>query len=334
MSIELQVRKAAKGDCIWVRFGKETKGNIIIDSGTAAKAKEFSDIIETVRERNEAVDLLVLTHIDDDHIGGFKKYIAKNDCKIIKEVWFHGSGVNAYEGITPHSPKNAVQLSDIMKKKKMNVNNEVFKGCKRDINGAKLTVLTPEIDAVLRVGALLDDAAAGIKPHSEGIHNQDLDWLYENDKYTRDDSLTNAASISFVFCYEGKRLAFLGDAHAEDIIKSKEELFKGVNMDMVKLPHHGSSHNNPEELIKCLACGNLIISANQPADKNTIARIVHSTEKCTIYCNYTWWEGIGYFTEEDAKEYIDKEKLIIKEVEAKKAIFADEGKDIWILRKS
>lgn len=331
MSIEIQVQKVAKGDCIWLRYGKKSKGNIIIDSGTATKSKEFSNIIESINKYNEVVDLLVLTHIDDDHINGFKKYIAKSDVKIIKEVWFHGNGVKAYASIAPHSAEGAKELSDIMDAKKMSVNHNVFKGYKKTINDAELFILTPTPEDVLKVATTIDKY---ITPHGVGVHNQDLDWIYENDKYIRDTSDTNAASISFVFSYEGKNIAFLGDAHAEDIISSKNNFFDGIDMDLVKLPHHGSSHNITAELIKCLGCNYFIVSTNQPIDKKTIARVVHSVEKPTIYCNYSWWDSNGYYTEKDKKEYINKEKLIMKELKKDEIIYSAEGCNIWKLKKS
>ncbi|MBU3175378.1 MBL fold metallo-hydrolase [Clostridium estertheticum] len=331
MSIEIKVQRVGKGDCIWLKYGKENKVNIIIDSGTATKAKEFRNIIKSISESNEVIDLLILTHIDNDHINGFKKYISKNDGKIIKEVWFHGKGVKAYAINAPHSPKSAIQLEGIMEQRKMNVNHNIFKGYKKTINEAELCILTPTREAVRRVGTIVDQY---VSPHGGGVHNQDLDWIYKNDEYIRDNSDTNAASISFVFSYEGKNIAFLGDAHAEDIIDSKNDFYNGINMDLVKLPHHGSSHNITEDLMKCLLCNNFIISTNQPVDKNTIARVVNSVEKSTIYCNYSWWDCNGYYTKKDREEYVYKEKLIMKELKKDEIIFSDEGCNIWELKKN
>lgn len=330
MSIEIQVRKVAKGDCIWLRYGKKYKTNIIIDSGTATKAKEFSYIIDYIAQNNEIIDLLILTHIDDDHINGFKKYIFKNAGEIIKKIWFHGKGVQAYSSIATHSPKSAATLTNILEQKKMNVNHNVFRGDMITINGAKLSILTPTLEAVQKVGTTIQKYIS----HGGGIHNQDLDWLYNNDEYTKDGSDTNAASIAFVFSYEGRNIAFLGDAHAEDIISSKEKYFDGVNMDLVKLPHHGSSYNITDKLIKCLQCNQFIISTNQVVDKNTIARIVHSVEKATIYCNYPWWNSNSYFTKNDKENYISKEKLIMRELEKNEIIYIEQGMNTWELKKS
>lgn len=322
MSVEIQVMKVGKGDCIWLRYGEESKTNIIIDSGTAVKAGEFKRIVKSIEDANEVIELLVLTHIDNDHINGFNKYISEYDGKIIKEVWFHGSGADAYMETSLHSPKNAPQLVDILKEKNININTNVYKKYKKNINEAELYVLTPTFDAVSKVAAIIDDYA---EAHEGKIGNQDLDWLYEHDEYKRDTSDTNAASISFVFSYEGKNIAFLGDAHAEDIIESKNELLKDIQMDLVKLPHHGSSHNITEELIQCLGSKKFIISTDQSIDKKSLARIVHAVDNCTIYCNYEWWASNNYFTEKDREDYLDKDKLVMKEL--KKGEFIEVNKE-------
>ncbi|EET88814.1 hypothetical protein CcarbDRAFT_0801 [Clostridium carboxidivorans P7] len=152
------------------------------------------------------------------------------------------------------------------------------------------------------------------KPHVGEIHNQDLDYIYEKDNYEKDTSDTNAASISFLFTYNDKCIAFLGDAHAEDIIDDDNEILTKAHIDFVKLPHHGSPYNVSEELIKFLGCSKFIISTKQTVEKKTIARIVHAVDKCTIYCNYAWFSRNSYFTNNDKEKYIKTGKLIMKEL--------------------
>lgn len=197
-----------------------------------------------------------------------------------------------------------------MNSKKMKV-TQVFKHKKYSINDAEFYLLTPTKEAVLKVGKIIDKV---YKPHRSGIHNQDLDYIYENDKYERDNSDTNGASISFLFSYEGKCIAFLGDAHAEEIIDNNNEILKKTHIDFVKLPHHGSPYNVSEELIKLLGCSKFIISTNQAVEKKTIARIVHAVDKCKLYCNYSWFNRTSYFTEKDKEKYIKTEKLVMKEL--------------------
>jgi len=98
MSIEFEFFKANNGDCIWITIDKSI--NILIDGGfTTTYTNKIKSKVEELRENNQKLDLVVLTHYDSDHIGGISKLIeeeSKYKSKtIIKEIWF-----NAFEYAT------------------------------------------------------------------------------------------------------------------------------------------------------------------------------------------------------------------------------------------
>ncbi|HCQ90857.1 MAG TPA: hypothetical protein DIU45_15465 [Clostridium sp.] len=107
----------------------------------------------------------------------------------------------------------------------------------------------------------------------------------------------------------------LGDAHAEDVIYGKNKYFKDINIDLVKVSHHGSKHNTNKELIHCLGSEEFIMLTNKSVDKETIATIVRNVENSKIYCNYNWWNNTDYFTDNDKKKYIHTGKLEIVEAD-------------------
>lgn len=74
--IEIKVLQAYRGDCIWVRCLEESENiNIIIDSGTATFKNEFKNLVEEIENNKERINLLVFSHIDNDHIKGCIKYV-------------------------------------------------------------------------------------------------------------------------------------------------------------------------------------------------------------------------------------------------------------------
>lgn len=74
--MDITVIRAGRGDCIWIRWEDQCVHNIIIDSGPAATKAIFRRLIQQeITSKGEAIDLLVLTHIDDDHIRGFLYYL-------------------------------------------------------------------------------------------------------------------------------------------------------------------------------------------------------------------------------------------------------------------
>ena len=83
MSIRVEILKAGHGDCILVR-SKTTSGsfNLLIDGGSLhafyvnSRRKipgELKLRLDELIAENQQIDLLIITHIDDDHIVGLIK---------------------------------------------------------------------------------------------------------------------------------------------------------------------------------------------------------------------------------------------------------------------
>jgi Metallo-beta-lactamase superfamily len=94
--LKLQMLPAGVGDCLWLEYGTPPATRVvIIDGGLGKTAKVLRRRIETAcRERGAAkleVELLVVTHIDNDHIVGIIELLKDPPpCLEVKEVWFNG----------------------------------------------------------------------------------------------------------------------------------------------------------------------------------------------------------------------------------------------------
>ena len=98
--MNIKFLKANNGDSILISFhdSEEVKRNILIDGGMPqtyynSGQNNNGDLyytIEDIKTRGESIDLLVLTHIDEDHIGGILKWIEFDEeaHQIIKKVCF------------------------------------------------------------------------------------------------------------------------------------------------------------------------------------------------------------------------------------------------------
>lgn len=87
---------AKTGDCILIHF-VDLNYRILVDGGFASTYSEYlKPYLKHLSSRGEKIDLIVVTHIDHDHIGGIKKLILENgradSPKIINidEIWFNG----------------------------------------------------------------------------------------------------------------------------------------------------------------------------------------------------------------------------------------------------
>jgi glyoxylase-like metal-dependent hydrolase (beta-lactamase superfamily II) len=103
--LNVRFLKAFNGDCILIRLDPNDgdKKHILIDGGIRSTYKSYKkgkkkpvygalkELIDQLRESRQVIDLLILTHVDDDHIAGILEWFS-NDAKAfesIKEVWFN-----------------------------------------------------------------------------------------------------------------------------------------------------------------------------------------------------------------------------------------------------
>ena len=88
--IEVEVLPANEGECILVTIEKEDI-HILIDGGTSETYRRFlkSRLVQ-LKKAGKNIDLLIVTHIDNDHIGGIlvcddrwiNSYNNLNECSI------------------------------------------------------------------------------------------------------------------------------------------------------------------------------------------------------------------------------------------------------------
>lgn len=335
MGMIITLAKAYHGDCIWIRYGEETPVNIIVDSGPASFSAGFRSIVRQIVESDGKVDLLVLTHIDDDHIKGFEHYLTGgNDCTVFEKIMFN-AGISVSTGM--HSPRSSANLINALKSKSMTVISPAYRGHQEQIGEGKLTLLTP-VKAAADFVLDLIECKTGETLHSGGISYEDLEAIIENDIYKRDESKTNQASIAFVLTYKNNKFAFLGDAHCEDVTEGIKHCFGKCNMDLIKLSHHGSPYNITKQFLREVAGSRFLLPTNKPIDKKTIARIVDTCEYSTVYCNYKWWEGDryvseNYFTPNDRENYLHSGALSLVCIGTDcEKILNSQGDEICLLR--
>lgn len=75
--LKIKVIKAFDGDCILISFldSDEKVKNILVDGGThRTYSRNLKPILQCVQDKEESIDLLVITHIHDDHIGGIVEF--------------------------------------------------------------------------------------------------------------------------------------------------------------------------------------------------------------------------------------------------------------------
>lgn len=310
---EFSVLQAFHGDSILIKtFDTNSKEFVILIDGGTAQTFRYS--LKEVLKDISHINLIVLTHIDSDHIGGLISFFKNKLIDHIKidEVWINNPDlveINTGELI---SVKQGDNLRSLILEKKPEAKLSQVSITDRTINrtGIEFTLLSPTPEIVSELYEKWEflrslekqKVKKDISSNKEG-YNQSLEELSEI-PFSPDKSISNdvfnASSISFLLKCPDISLLLLADSRPEIVTQSLRDLgFNEQNplkVDYVKISHHGSSNNTSQELLSLIKCNKYLISTNggtadhKHPSRETIARIVYnpnrSEREMKIYFNY------------------------------------------------
>jgi len=263
MGIKFEFLKAGKGDCILISIDEvtDTEKNILIDGGVSKTYNNSTHGIGTLKSklrRIKSLDLVVLTHIDDDHICGLIQLL-KDDEHVgkVKELWFNSSD---YIKVDIPSDEKGYGQSNYFREL-INSHSHIKYRSDIFIENQKIYNFSKDIELIL---------LSPYKEQLDNLENAQKAWEKErkkkgkeistpcrdessmektsmlNEKYKVGETEKNASSIAFILRYrKEKKFLFLADADINVINSSLKKLDKNLlNFDFVKLSHHGSFKNN------------------------------------------------------------------------------------------
>jgi beta-lactamase superfamily II metal-dependent hydrolase len=329
--------QAANGDAILISVPAE-KGHyhVLIDGGPGKAYHQKSDkfkfldgdlkkVIKEIRNKSEVIDLLILTHVDDDHIGGLLKWFELDDeaAKLVKKVWFN-SGKLIAEYLAAEPPQ-AAELTLLKNNLDTGISQGVTFECiisKAGIWGRRIIKAgdtLPFRDMVFRfispgvpqLRVLLEkwerEAPDSLTAPATD-YSLPLQQFLDEDELDEDDAPHNGSSLAFILTYHEKNILFLGDGHP-GVLVSGLAIF-GFNKDnplkaeLVKLSHHGSCRNLSLQLLEVVESSNFVISSDGSKyglpDKRCLARIIKTKESPHLLFNYPD-KITEIFTEDDRK---------------------------------
>jgi beta-lactamase superfamily II metal-dependent hydrolase len=341
--MELRLLQANNGDAIHLKFKDESGNpcNILIDGGTSdtytfknKKNKiqngDLKITVEQIKTNGEYVDLLILTHVDDDHIGGILKWFGQDSQakNLIKKVWYNsGRLVSEYfqqeeipENLLTIKKDNSLNTSilqgvifeDYIEKNNIWDRRIVKSGDEIDMLGLKFTILSPSENQLKKLLVKWEKEVPNVDTSRINDYSSSLSKLITSDSFSEDSSIHNGSSIAFVIENQDKKLLFLGDAHPQTIIDSLTSMGYStqnpLKVDFVKLSHHGSKANTNYDLLNLIKSDNFLISSNGSQhnlpDKQCLARIINSKKKVNLYFNYPNLIS-QIFSEQDFKDFPD-----------------------------
>jgi hypothetical protein len=91
--LRLEMLPAAHGDCLWIEYGSGADvRRILIDGGPSHTYPTLRERILHLPEDERNFELLIITHVDADHIEGVVRLLQDSEalgCKF-KRIWFNG----------------------------------------------------------------------------------------------------------------------------------------------------------------------------------------------------------------------------------------------------
>ena len=317
MPIAINVLQVKHGDAFVIECQQgDNKGVIVVDGGP----QSTHNVYRRALDKYPAIDLLVLTHYDEDHIGGILSYFRA--CKSngrplkIKEIWANCASSIDFDDNTDLSVGQAKKLSDMLheyvERGALVWRNTICEGVKVDFGFARIEVISPTRDILAQAVAKIpkeetnEDLNLAARSRQTEDLGKSLEELAQTEKNAPDlnnpGQLANASSIAFILECDGTTVLMLGDSYPQTIVdyltnKDTDRVLP-IMIDYMKVSHHGSRNNTSNDLLDLIDCQNFIFSTNggkgntSHPDRETIANIVchpkrDKSKKINLFFNYS-----------------------------------------------
>ena len=307
--LSIEMLPAGHGDCLWIEYGQgAARHRVLVDCGSdSTYAHALKPRIERSKQESRsanalAFELLILTHIDEDHIGGGIELLkdAKAQGLSFGDIWFNGwkhiaefLGALQGEQFSELLVRGGFRWNQWTKGERIVVpDTGPLPSCTLP-GGMVLTLLSPNKQKLAKLaqkwskdvtklandptrpeykglvpgggGFLGDSAAAGSRSTST-----DIDRLLKAG-FAEDRAPHNGSSITLLAEFAGKSVLLGADAHPQLLAASIDRLLRArkmdptqdrLRLDAFKVPHHGSQNNLDKAVLDLVDCRNYLISTD------------------------------------------------------------------------
>lgn len=317
--MEIELLPAEYGDAIVIRT--KADGNpftIVIDGGPRGTVKKVSKYYEELGH----IDLMILTHFDEDHIAGILEYakLFSDKSMPVDRFWCNCAqniDFNTTTDVSDTGFENANTLASYLRKQKLlnpafEWREEIKTGMRFEKGNLKIAIISPSQEILTTLKSDYNDYILRHPQIDEENESTDIasfrvdldakktiDDLAEKDT-PRNVNLWNKASIAFLLSAEGKQILMTGDADADVMaagIEALPDLILPLHLDLTKVSHHGSKNNISYRLLSHIRCQRFAFTTNGGTrnwyhpDRKTLAIILKganraASEQVDFYFNY------------------------------------------------
>ena len=285
------------GDAIFIRFlGNDSNWhNILIDGGYGREYKNsFGPLIKEILTLGEQIENWIISHIDRDHIGAVKGFVADkridNKQNVVKNFLFNHSPEMIKESNGKISVGDGIILRDFLTKHNFLTTVPINTLTKLiEYYGLKIIILspTPEKEAVATELWKKEESNGKVgRTEIQSDHKKSIDEL-RGIKFNTDTNPTNGSSIAVLAQFGEVNVLLLADSHPSDIVDSLKTLGfskdNPVKAQFMQLAHHGSKANTSPELLEIVQTNSYVITGNgihnRHPDKEAIVRVITNDKR-------------------------------------------------------
>jgi beta-lactamase superfamily II metal-dependent hydrolase len=317
----LQMLPAAHGDALLLEWDDAgVPHRMLVDGGPLGTYRTVHDRIAALGE-SPHLDLLVVTHIDGDHLEGVIRLLQDRAAMklTIDDVWFNGwpqikatrsdvLGPDQGEMIGALLIRDGLSWNTLCGKQAIQLPQEGEPPVIELPGGATVTVLGPGPDQLNKLRrewlSVLKDVYPDLGKVKQALarlaKRADLAGIEDllGSKAVVDNSVANGSSICLLFEHGDRSLLLTGDSHGDVLAAGLHRLLKQrgrsrLQVDAVKLPHHCSSANVTDEFLALIDCNRYLVSTNgaryQHPDAEAVWRVLkqeHRADTVELVFNY------------------------------------------------
>lgn len=309
MKYEYEVLKLGDADAIFIRhYINDVPYVVLIDAGNMCDTKTIKNHLLKYYGTH-IIDLAVCTHPDTDHMGGFFGLLEDKSITI-SEFWLidpahylNQNDIRYYR--TEEAAKKAVRkifnkpncedqnlINILLNKDGLKVQT-VIAGAKHPILPIK--VVAPTADHYKEVAKKMVEDYGCAKVY-EGGDTSKYDEAEEISVLTAMSSIDNCDDdsspynqSSIVILYEpeiGKKILFAGDASCSSLVQMLKDYSEIKNIELLKVPHHGSKHNLSSAIIDVLQPKTSYISAKGTRKHPCVAIVNYLSKYGDVYSTH------------------------------------------------
>lgn len=271
--LAIEMLPGGHGDALVVEYGTTADTHrILIDGGTA---RSWDAVRERLKARpDHTYEAMVITHVDEDHIGGSLQILADPDLSHrIRDIWFNGF-VHCERGGSVLGPVDGERLTQRINDGPFRwnepfpnrVSNKVggpvvvsASGTELPVielpggaaihllspTGQKLKKMATEWRSVVTAAGLVPGEGTPLEARTPPIRHKEVPPLPDKltnqilqkmaTASTADSSEANGSSIAFIVEFEGRRALLGADAHSDVLVQSLSKYATTVGEERVRL---------------------------------------------------------------------------------------------------